>query len=100
MPLCAATSSTEGVAPLASSSRVAATRAVLVRAFWFRRPVDSYGTAITIMVLQSHIGGDHERRSGRDEPRVVQGDLRERSCPGAGVPGQTGRSDLAASPPR
>ncbi|HYH28822.1 MAG TPA: hypothetical protein VD903_00430 [Pseudonocardia sp.] len=37
----AAASSTVGVTPVASSSRAAATRACLVRAFWLRRPVCS-----------------------------------------------------------
>jgi hypothetical protein len=46
---CAA-SSTRGVWPSASSSRVAATSACRVRDFCWVRPVETYGTGIAIMV--------------------------------------------------
>ena len=47
----AAASSTVGVTPLASNSRVAAMRRFRVRVFCSRRPVLSYGIDVSIMEL-------------------------------------------------
>jgi hypothetical protein len=51
IPERSAASSTRGVNPSARRLRVASTSACLVRDFCCRRPVVSYGTDITIMVL-------------------------------------------------